>query len=572
MKTALLTILTVGTLSVSAQNPIKVNQIGYPADGHKVAVVEPQVKTKSFLLKDKNGKTVWHGKAVRTVKSPFNDKNRQVVDFSSVTRPGVYTLSAGKQKQQVIIANRPYDDALKASIKAYYLQRAGMDIEEKYAGEYARKAAHMDTQVMIHPTAATEKRPAGTIISSPKGWYDAGDYNKYIVNSAFTIGLILQSYQLNSDVFDKISTNIPESSNDIPDLLDEMMYNMEWMFTMQDPDDGGVYHKLTTPNFEAFIMPKDCHQQRYVVEKSTAATLDFAATMALAARIYAKYPQFAAFCQQAKGAAERAYAWAVKHPTAYYDQDANNAKYDPDVMTGTYGDNNTEDEFFWAATEMYLTTGEHSYLMQAKQFAPSQYTIPTWSDVAGLGVQQWFNQELLHTPQAADFDTAALKQSLKASCDADKAQLPTSSFQSIFGNTASDFIWGSNSERCAGRGIAQMYQYAFSKDKTYREAALTTIDHLFGRNATGYCYLTGFGTQRVMHPHQRLSAADGIKDPLPGFLAGGANMGQQDAQYVPAYPSKSPDESYQDHEGSYASNEIAINWNAYLVSLLGWMK
>lgn len=117
-----------------------------------------------------------------------------------------------------------------------------------------------------------------------------------------------------------------------------------------------------------------------------------------------------------------------------------------------------------------------------------------------------------------------------------------------------------------------MYEYALShQDRKYKEAALSTIDYLFGRNATGYCYLTGFGTQQVMHPHHRISAADGIQAPLPGLLAGGANAGKQDAANVPPY-SSSPDEAYQDHEGSYASNEIAINWNAYIVALLGWMK
>lgn len=131
---------------------------------------------------------------------------------------------------------------------------------------------------MVHPSAATTKRPAGTIISSPKGWYDAGDYNKYIVNSGFTLGLILQSYQLHQDRFNSLNLQIPESDNKIPDILDEMMYNLEWMLTMQDPTDGGVYHKLTTPNFEGFVMPEDCKQQRYVVQKTTTATLDFAAT------------------------------------------------------------------------------------------------------------------------------------------------------------------------------------------------------------------------------------------------------------------------------------------------------
>lgn len=572
MKKTLLTLVAASALTATAQNPIKVNQVGYYVNESKVAVVEPTGKSSNFILKDHNGRKVWSGKAVRTLKSPFNNKVRQVVDFSTVTKPGTYTLTAGKNKQTINIAEHPYNEALKAAIKAFYLQRTGTDIEAKYAGAFARKAAHPDTRVLIHPSAASPKRPAGTVISSPKGWYDAGDYNKYIVNSGFTIGLMLQAYQLNKEHFEQIDTQIPESNNNVPDLLDEIMYNLEWMLTMQDPDDGGVYHKLTTPNFEAFVMPVDCKQDRYVVQKSTQAALDFAATMALAARIYKDYPQYQPFCKIAANAAQRAYAWAVRFPKNYYTQQDNNSKYDPDVNTGTYDDNDADDEFFWAATEMYLTIGEQGYLEQARAFAPKQFTLPTWGNVAGLGIFQWLNQELLQTKEAGKLKTCCMKKSLKTFCDEDIKALATSPFYSIFGNSASDFIWGSNSEKCAGRGIAQMYQYALTKDNTYRKAAITTIDHIFGRNATGYCYLTGFGTQRVMHPHQRISAADGIEEPLPGFLAGGANSGQQDANNVPAYPSSSPDESYQDHEGSYASNEIAINWNAYLVALLGFLK
>lgn len=553
-------------------NPIKVNQVGYYPQETKIATIEPSAKAKTFKLIDANGHIVWNGKATRTLSSPFSKKMRQEIDFSKVTKPGNYTLKAGKYSQPIVIKNHPYETALKASIKAFYLQRSGMEIEKKYAGDYAREAAHMDTQVKIHPSAASQDRPAGTIISSPKGWYDAGDYNKYIVNSAFSIGMMLQSYQLNQAFFNQINTHIPESSNQIPDLLDEIMYNLEWMLTMQDPLDGGVYHKLTTPNFEGFVMPKECKQERYVVQKSTAAALDFAATMALAARIYHAYPQYANFCQQATKSAERAYAWAVKHPTAYYDQDGINQKFTPQVNTGTYGDNHAEDEFFWAATELYLTTKEKAYLEQAKQFAPTEFTIPTWGNVEGLGVLQWFNQELLHTPEASSLPTEQLKLSLKEACDKDLKALSTSSFHSVFGNKAEDFNWGSNAEACAGRGIALMYEYALSQNKQYQQAALTTIDYLFGRNATGYCFLTGFGTQPVMHPHHRISAADGITAPVPGLLAGGANAGKQDAANVPPYPSDAPDECYQDNEGSYASNEIAINWNAYMVALLGWMK
>lgn len=570
MKKILTLLLSLSCVASYGQSALKVNQVGYHAEGQKVAVAEPEVKSKTFTLKDSKGRTVWKGKAVRTAVSPFSDKTRQVVDFSKVSKPGTYTLSAGKHKQQVIIAEKPYGDITVAAMKSYYLQRTGMPIEEKYAGKYARPAAHPDTNVQIHPSAASPQRPAGTVIESPYGWYDAGDYNKYIVNSGFTVGTMLMAYQINKENLDKMNLNIPESGNNIPDFLDEIMYNLKWMLTMQDPADGGVYHKLTTPNFEGFIMPKDCKQQRYVVQKSTQAALDFAATMALAARIYNAYSEYGEFCKEATAAAERAYAWAVKNPGVMYDQPGNNEKYDPDVATGMYDDKNAEDEFFWAATELYLTTKQTAYLAQAKAFSPKKFMLPSWGNISGLGAMQWLNQVILGTEEAKDICTNCMKKSLKAQCDKWIEEMNGSSFHSVTGNHAEDFIWASNSEMGAGRGIMLMYQYALTKDSKYRDAAMSTLDYIFGRNATGYCFVTGFGTQRVMHPHQRLSSADGITDPLPGFLIGGPNRGQQDKEHVPPYPSSIPDESYMDHEGSYASNEVAINWNAYLVNLLSW--
>ena len=570
MKKILTLLLSLSCVASYGQSALKVNQVGYHAEGQKVAVAEPEVTSKTFTLKDSKGRTVWKGKAVRTAVSPFSDKTRQVVDFSKVSKPGTYTLSAGKHKQQIIIAEKPYGDIAVAAMKSYYLQRTGMPIEEKYAGKYARPAAHPDTNVQIHPSAASAQRPAGTVIESPYGWYDAGDYNKYIVNSGFTVGTMLMAYQINKENLDKMNLNIPESGNNVPDFLDEIMYNLKWMLTMQDPADGGVYHKLTTPNFEGFIMPKDCKQQRYVVQKSTQAALDFAATMALAARIYNAYSEYGEFCKEATAAAERAYAWAVKNPGVMYDQPGNNKKYDPDVATGMYDDKNAEDEFFWAATELYLTTKQTAYLAQAKAFSPKKFMLPSWGNISGLGAMQWLNQVILGTEEAKDICTNCMKKSLKAQCDKWIEEMNGSSFHSVTGNHAEDFIWASNSEMGAGRGIMLMYQYALTKDSKYRDAAMSTLDYIFGRNATGYCFVTGFGTQRVMHPHQRLSSADGITDPLPGFLIGGPNRGQQDKEHVPPYPSSIPDESYMDHEGSYASNEVAINWNAYLVNLLSW--
>jgi endoglucanase len=137
-------------------------------------------------------------------------------------------------------------------------------------------------------------------------------------------------------------------------------------------------------------------------------------------------------------------------------------------------------------------------------------------------------------------------------------------FNTVMGQSKRDFIWGSNSV-AANQGVALVNAYLLSNNKKYLDAALTNIDYLLGRNATGYCFVTGFGTKSTIHPHHRQSVADGIDDPVPGLLAGGPNPGRQDGTQ---YAFTEPETAYNDNNAAYASNEIAINWNAPAVYLV----
>lgn len=142
-----------------------------------------------------------------------------------------------------------------------------MLLEKKYAGDWIRKEGHPDTTVFIHPSAVSLKRLANTAFSSPGGWYDAGDYNKYIVNSGITMGTMLSAYEDFPTYFNNLQTNIPESSDPIPDLLNEVLYNLRWMLTMQDKEDGGVYHKCINAGFDAMEIPEAATEKRYVIQK-----------------------------------------------------------------------------------------------------------------------------------------------------------------------------------------------------------------------------------------------------------------------------------------------------------------
>jgi endoglucanase len=130
----------------------------------------------------------------------------------------------------------------------------------------------------------------------------------------------------------------------------------------------------------------------------------------------------------------------------------------------------------------------------------------------------------------------------------------------------SDFVWGSNAVVLnQAMMLVQAYRLGHGRQAGYLQAAQSALDYVLGRNATGYSFVTGFGAHPPMHPHHRPSEADGIAAPVPGWLVGGPNPGQEDIKNCKTYPSSVPALSYLDNVCSYASNEVAINWNAPLV-------
>ena len=551
----------------SSSSEIRINQVGFSPQQEKTATIDvcaADAPPCSVYILSEAGDTVWTGIASTTMLNPVSGKPRQLVDFSALTTPGNYTIHALGQSAKLTITDRPYRYLTRQALRAFYHQRTAMPIEEPYAEGYARAAGHPDDHVLVHPSAATDERPANTVIASPGGWYDAGDYNKYIVNSGYTMGVFLMAYEQQSAYYDTLSLNIPESSLPVPDMLAEAMYNIRWMLTMQDTD-GGVYHKLTNPEFESFIRPDECQKPRYVVLKTTAAALDFAATMALAARVYAPYEHvYPGFVAEATAAALRAWDWALAHPAIYYDQNAMNEQYTPAVITGAYDDYDVQGEFYWAATELYLLTRDNQYRDAALAYCPAAFTPATWGDVTELASIEW----ILH-PQGVEEFAAEKKAALLAYLKTyiDEAE-NISVHRSPYGNREEDFFWGCNSEGCCWRGVECLYAYRLTGEEKYLVNAERCLNHILGQNATGYCYVTGFGVKPTKDPHHRLSYSH-PKGTLPGFLAGGPNRMRQDAETDGVrYPKNvSADESYLDFQPSYASNEVTINWNVTLFAL-----
>ncbi len=478
-----------------ATDNIRINHIGFYVQGPKVAiVVDP--KSEKFSIIPVGGKdTVFSGTLKKMGTWEYSAENVSKADFSKFTKPGSYILHV-----QGIGSSYPFEikhsvhyEPAKGSLRFYYYQRASIALEEKYAGaKFARKAGHPDNEVYVHASAATDKRPEGAVISSSKGWYDAGDYNKYIVNSGISTYTLMNLYENYPKYFDTLKLNIPESGNNIPDILDEVLWNLKWMITMQD-EDGGVYHKLTNANFDGSVMPDAATNKRWVVMKSTAASLDFAAVMAQASRVYKKYNK--AFADSCLKGAIKAYAWAKKNPSKLYNQPMMNSKFNPDIQTGAYDDGNVTDEFQWAAIELWVATGKTGYYEDAniEISLRNGFGLPGWANVNTLGLYTIARQQGSDFPEQREMLTLAKEKVISMANEYKQYANNVSKFGIPMGMSSGDFGWGSNSF-CANEGMLLMQAYMLTNETGYMDAAIASLDYLLGRNGTGYCYFTGIGS------------------------------------------------------------------------------
>jgi endoglucanase len=555
----------------TASEAIRLNQVGFYPLAPKKAVVLSSTAQK-FNLESKDHKVVYSARLQPSDKPDLSGQTIYIADFTAFQKPGDYVLHVPEAglTYPVHIKENVHADVAKGSLKAFYLIRASTALPETFAGKWQRAAGHPDTKVLIHPSADSPNRPAGSSISSPRGWYDAGDFNKYIVNSGITTGTLLSLYEDFPAYMKTVNLNIPESNNQVPDILDESLWNLRWMLTMQDPEDGGVYHKLTNAKFDGMIMPDQALAPRYVVQKSTAATLDFAAVMAQASRIYKAYEQqFPGLADSCLKASVKAWNWAVANPAVLYDQDTINKNFSPAISTGTYGDGHVEDEFIWAAAELYISAHDDKYL-NLIHLDQAKLSIPSWAQVSMLAYYSLLrNRETLS--QAGKRATIGLGKKMIEFADSLSNPKTQSAYQTVMGRSAKDFNWGSSSN-AANQGIALIQAYKLTQNKKYIDAALGNLDYLLGRNGTSYCFVSGFGQKPIMHPHHRTSVADGVVDPVPGLLSGGPNPGRQDK--VPT-PSQVPNQAFVDNDQAYVVNEFAINWNApfaYLANAIEALK
>ncbi len=563
---------------------VSVNQTGYFTTGEKLGILASDNTTelKWSLVDTTTNKEVANGTTSKGVADKASGDTVHVADFSSLTTPGIYRLVIdGITSAPFEIGDDIYTRLKKDAMAYFYRNRSGIELKPEYAGpQWARPAGHLsDNSVTCYKGKdASGKMLDGCdyTINGSGGWYDAGDYGKYVVNGGISAWTLMNIYEHNPKAFPDGSLDIPENNNKVPDVLDEARWEMQFLLEMQIPTGkplaGMAFHKLhdrkwsgvpskLPTNYDNNSDFSKQDQGRYVYEPTTAATLNLVATAAQCARIWKSFD--AKFADQCLAAAKTAWQAAQANPKLL-------AGSVPGEGGGDYTDNNVDDDFYWAAAELFITTGDKTYLDFVKS---SKYfkAFPGLED-ASASSMDWGTTAALGT-----ISLASLPNNLdKADVETLRGQITATAnryLKTIAGEgyrvpiPESGYVWGSNS-LVLNNAIILALAYDFTKKPEYLAGVSSSMDYILGRNALNKSFVSGYGYNSVEHPHHRFWGADpgnGFPPPPPGALAGGPNSGRQDPAVQSGDFANTPAAKvYLDKLPSYSTNEVAINWNAPL--------
>lgn len=540
---------------------VAVDQVGYTPTSTKY--VFATAAADSFFVRDAATGTATFRGAFSLV-TPADAATGKAVyrgDFSPLQTPGRWMIvtSHGDSSFSFTIADTVFNGVRRTALKGFYYQRCGMSLLPEFAGVYQHASCH-PADAFFHATAEST---GFSLVTG--GWHDAGDYGKYVVNAGVSVGTLLMAYEEFPLKFADDGTGIPESGNGVPDLLDEVRYELAWLLKMQKSD-GGIFFKVTKAQFEAFLMPQNdpLSPVRYIYEQSSCATGDFAAMMARAARLYRSHDS--TFSDVCLAAARRAWGYLEAHPVIV---PLGGFVNPPGTATGEYGDGSDTDERLWAAAELFETTGEKEFNQYYVQQAPGSGYITgpmSWGNVGALAHLTYLASA---QPSADATVRSAVRQSLLGQCQyLLNSKRNSTGFQVAL--LPSEYVWGSNSG-ALNAAVLLLLGFRESGTQAYEDAAADQLHYVLGANALFRSFVTGLGARPPLHIHHRPSESDGIPEPVPGLLAGGPNRyGGDPVLNALIAAGTSPALCYADSTPSYASNEIAINWNAPLVFVAGY--
>ena len=551
---------------------VRVNQLGYLPGLTKIATVEHASEAPlAWTLVDSGGAVIAAGDTSVHGRDSASGDHVHLVDISAVTAIGRgYVLVVDGQRSQPFDIDSSIYRQLKYDALWYFFHnRSGIALELPHAGEarWARPAGHLsDKRVACMPGLTCDYQ-----LDVSGGWYDAGDHGKYVVNGGISVWTLLNQHERLVHVgrsaadFGDGKLRLPEVDNGVSDLLDEARWELEFLLKMQVPSGplaGMAHHKIHDDDWSGLgLAPHESDKKRFLHPPSTAATLNLAAVAAQAARIWTSIdPAFSARCLQA---AERAWQAAEKHPRRL-------ALPTDNKGGGAYDDKVVADERYWAAAELFVTTGKEAY-REALAASKHHLTLPLTPDGSGASMN-WQMTAALGTISLAlvphelgDDARKTARQSIVTAADAYLKVQAAEGYRLPFAN-GNKYPWGSNAS-VLNNAIVLALAHDFSGQQRYLDGVVLAMDYLLGRNPLAVSYITGYGESAVVNPHHRFWAravnADYPEAP-PGCVSGGPNSGLEDPIAQKELRGCAPQRCFLDHIDAWSLNEITINWNAPL--------
>jgi endoglucanase len=505
---------------------IRINQLGYlPPRTKRATWISDAREPADFAVRAADGAIVFRGRSTPwpTRPDPTSGQNVHVLDFTPVTDPGTYHLTAGSDRSHPFrVAADLYDPLARDALHLFYLLRSGCPIDERRAPGFGRPAGHLSDRAVPAWSGPDAARlypgwtpPPGTFDVSG-GWYDAGDYGKYVVSGSVAVWQLLSILDL---------PGAPRET-----LIEECRWQLDWLLRMQNPADGLVFHRVHGTEWSPIPgLPHEDPTRRVLHRPSTTATLHLAAVAAQASRLLraADGP----YAERLLTAARTAWRAANDHPDLIAPDD------EGAFGGGPYGDPDPADDFFWAGTELWLATGEERY----RRPVPADD-----GDLSGFDFHR--------VAALARIDLGEAQQTAE---ELQKRQPWGQPYAPEGG-----WDWGSN-----GRILNNLVVLATAGSV---DAVATGMDYLLGRNALGQSYVTGYGTDTP----RRLRTRQFGPGPLPpGAIAGGAN-----STHTPGFPSDPrlsglpPQLCYLDEPTSETTNDICIRWNAPLAFIAVYLS
>jgi endoglucanase len=504
------------TLGPITDHLVLVDQVGYLPDFPKLGlvVVGQNASAMSFQLVDTNtGRSVFTRQLGNATPDPDTGTTLRQADFSSYTESGTYTLV-------VPGIGRSPEFGIGRDVYA----RLGHDALDSY--EQLSLLAPKAWQ-----TATVKERQSDQTLDLTGGWPDAGDYGRYMPSAGTALGTMLLLNDL-----------LPGQAQ--ADSLQVLKRELDWVLKMQRSD-GAVYHKVTPLQFGGFDKNADnIGGQLYVFDANTPDTAVFVALAAEASRVYqATDPGYSA---KMLAAANKSWGYLAEHTKPILPPELEG--------TGGYVYSGDSSQRFWAAAELYKTTGDASY----GQYVTDYITRRSPS----IGALDWDNADTYGLLSIAFDETAdtALRAKVTGSLVQWADGMTTSITTPVnpWTTSVSEFHWASN-KSALNNAVLLLLANQVKPDQAYVGAALDQLHFVLGRNALGKSYVTGYGENGVKNPHNRTMFSTGQL--VPGVLVGGPNSDGQDG----ITPKAEGQRSYVDQLMAYASNENSVEYNAPLV-------